>query len=97
MRREFPDDYSEKSTVFRKARNILHISLFTDDWNLHNVSNGQEMVYTIKTQERQFGKWMRHVQISSAVMTDAIKMEYVKGVIIVQGKLRQTSSVKSDL
>jgi hypothetical protein len=95
--REFPDDYSKNSTALRQARNVLHIPRFTDDQNLHNVLNAQEMAYTIKTQERQFGRWVRHIQISSAVVTESIKMEYINGVITVQGKLRQTNSVKSDL
>jgi hypothetical protein len=95
--REFPADYSKESSALRKARNVLHISRFTDDSILHNVLNANEMAYTIKTQERQFGRWVRHVQISAAVMTDTIKTEYVNGIILVQGKLRQKTSTKSDL
>ncbi|CAF1584799.1 unnamed protein product [Didymodactylos carnosus] len=91
-RRELPQDYSQKSSAFRKARDVLHIDRFTDSFILHNVLNAREMAYTIKTQERQFGRWVRHVQISSAVMTDTIKTEYIDGVIIVQGKLRTTSA-----
>ena len=82
--------------MLRKVRNDLHVSRFTDDQNLHDVLNAQDMASNVKTQEPQFGKCVRYVRISSAVMTDTIKMEYVKGMIIVQGKLRQTSSVKSD-
>jgi hypothetical protein len=95
--REFPSDYSQKTSAFRKARNVLHIARFTDSSILHSVLNANEMAYTIKTQERQFGKWVRHVQISSAVMTDTIQIKYANGIIIVQGKLRQTSGGKSDL
>jgi len=37
---------------------------------------------------RQFRNYVRYIQISSAVVTETIKMKYVNDVIIVQEKLQ---------